>query len=75
MGVWFFRPFSHGYRVGDIVMKKMIKETKCDKYLELLNSLQVGQIYRYIGNGEFEIVDLKALVLKAIENAESVYND
>lgn len=31
--------------------------------------LEVGKIYRYIGNGEFEIVDIVALVKKALERS------
>lgn len=56
-------------------MVKTIHKTECDKYLELLDCLKVGEVYRYIGNGEFEIVDLKELVLRAIETEESMYAD
>lgn len=38
-------------------------------------TFEKGKIYRYIGDGEWEIVDLVELVRRAIENAESVYND
>lgn len=42
--------------------KKKIGPTTCDKYVELINTLKVGEIYRYIGDGEFEIVDLKKII-------------
>ena len=29
-----------------------------NKYDELLEALEVGKIYRYIGDGEFEIIDI-----------------
>lgn len=45
-------------------MKNMI-----NKYEELLEALEVGKVYRYIGDGEFEIVDLKKLINDAIAQA------
>lgn len=47
-------------------MVKDISKTECDKYLELIQSLEVGKLYRYIGDGEFEIVNLKEEILKMI---------
>lgn len=36
------------------------------EYQDLLESLKVGEIYRYIGDGEFEIVDVADLAKKAV---------
>ena len=50
------------------MVRDISSQTACDKYLELIQSLQVGEIYRYTGNGEFEIVNLKEEILKALLN-------
>lgn len=54
-------------------MTKTINSTACDKYVELINALEVGKIYRYIGDGEFEIVDLVKIVTDALN--KSTYGD
>lgn len=48
---------------------RQTEKTTCDKYIELINTLKVGQIYRYIGDGEFEIVDLSKLVVSALDKS------
>lgn len=48
------------------MVRDISNQTQCDKYLELIQSLKVGEIYRYIGDGEFEIVNIKEEILKMI---------
>lgn len=46
-----------------------------NKYEELLEVLEVGKIYRYIGDGEFEIIDIEHEIDKsAREKAQEVLN-